>query len=223
MGHRLLITGIILSLFSILNFAQGSYLESGQNGAGFSAGFSTNKDVSGFGGSAAISIGGSIDFGVEVGKYSFKDKMAGNDLSAVAISPMIQLHILKQTQTLPISLSAFVGYDKINYSANILDDLGLTFSGNFYSLGGEVAAYIPITPTVFLRPDVGIAYSTGESEIKHKSGQRITEKSDDTSFLFGLSCFGYTNEYTILRLRAGLSINDTNTGFGVSAGAIFKF
>jgi len=100
---------LVLLSFEIL-FAQGEYIDRGQNayGIGLSAGL--HPKIIAMGGSAAISNSGTFDFGISY-TYLFSQEQNLTDKStSTAVTPFAGVHILKQSGTNPISVSAMLQY-----------------------------------------------------------------------------------------------------------------
>ncbi|MBE2279160.1 MAG: hypothetical protein IAE91_02115 [Ignavibacteriaceae bacterium] len=125
-------------------------------------------------------------------------------------------------------MSVFFGYEEWLLSKDAPDAIT-----SFYNFGTELALNFQVSPTVFLRPDIGIAYRTGKKESEeHLFITLNRNRINETDLKLGLTCYFNSNEYTIIRFRAGLHLKnnsddlifgDDHFGFDFNAGVIFKF
>jgi hypothetical protein len=133
---------VFIFVLSIPIYGQGSFLDKGQNGFGFSAGFVTNKDVSGFGGSLGYSVSGIFDLGISLTRFGFVQQLLGSDISAIVISPDITFYILKQDDDMPISFSIGADYEWQDYSNDVLKENNITQTGGYFSIGGSFMSIV---------------------------------------------------------------------------------
>lgn len=218
---RTLFSLLFTFTFASLAFSQGAYLERGQSGFGVGAAFSSNKDVSGFGGAVGYSASGIFDFGLFVGRLLFEQELAGDELSATSISPFVVVHPVKQDSTTPISVSLSASYDASSYSSDALTKLNLSFNASGWSAGVSVYGNIILSPTTKLQPAAGVSYVSSKSELRDNSGNTLTEDSNATIFGIALSFFFKTGPSTIFRITPTLSFHKDVTTFAVGAGFVF--
>jgi hypothetical protein len=137
---------IILFLFSVqFSLAQGEYVERGKSAYGVALSAGTSTPVSAITGSAAISALGTFDIGIS---YSFLsvDKSGSGEPFSRAISPFASLHVVKQGQAFPASLSAHVVLQIYSSPSQ--------YSKSFstWSYSGSIFTAAPITENVTLQP-----------------------------------------------------------------------
>lgn len=202
-------------LFSTLIYGQGAYLDRGQSGFGIGAGFSTNEDVTGIGGSVGYSVSGIFDFGISVDRFSFDQKLFGEDLSATVISPSVTFYALKQNEDLPISFAIGAGYDWQTYANDVLDDNNVDMTGGFFSVGGSLFGYFQASNSFRIQPSVGFSYVTGELKVEDNNGNEETEKDDTTVFGLGLGLAFNTSPSNVFVISPRVSISEGTTSFGV--------
>lgn len=213
----------LLFLFGVNSLlAQGAFLDKGKSGFGVGAAFSTNEDISGFGGAASYSFVGIVDLGLFVGRFSLEEKLAGYDVSATAISPFINVHVIKQDEDIPLSIAIGGSYEADSYSSEALDILNWELTGSYFSFGGSIYGNIPISETGKIQPSLGVSYVTGESEVKDNSGNSVTTDDNITNFDIALSIFFKTSSSTIFRITPVVGFNKDNTTFALGAGFIFS-
>lgn len=213
---------IIFFFISINIFPQGAYLDKGQSGFGIGAAFPTNKDISGFGGSASYCFSGIVDLGLFVGRFSLEEQLAGYDVNAIAISPFINIYVIKQDEDIPISIAIGGTYESDSYSSEALDILNWELSGSYFSFGGSIFGNLPISTTGKIQPSIGVSYVTGESKVEDNSGNSVTSDNNITNFDIALSLFFKTSSSTFFRLTPVVAINKNNTTFALGVGAIFS-
>jgi hypothetical protein len=215
-GNMKLLFKIFIMLFiSISVFGQGAYLEKGKNGFGIGAGFSTNEDVAGIGGSIGYSVYDFFDFGIGVSSYSFDQQLLGSDLSTTVISTSITSYPLKQNDEIPLSFAISVGNNWQTYSNDVLDDNDIDMTGDFFSIGGSLFEYIQVSNSFRIQPSVSFSYVTGETKIKDSYGNKESEEDDTTVFGLGLGFAFNTSSNNIFVITQRVSISKGTTSFGV--------
>lgn len=207
---------IIVFLLSTSIYGQGAYLDRGQSGFGFGASISTNKDATGIGGSVGYSFSGLFDFEIGVGRYSFDQKLFGEDLSATVISPNVTFYALKQNEDLPLSFAIGAGYDWQTYSNKVLDDNNIDMTGGFLSVGGVLFRYFQASNSFRIQPSVGFSYFTGEQKVKDNKGNETTEKDDTTVFSLALGLAFNTSPTNVFVISPRIGISEGTTSFGVA-------
>ena len=209
--------------FVSIGFSQGAFLERGQSGFGVSAGFSSNKDASGIGASAGYSISGVFDLGLSVARISLDQKLGGYDVSAIAFSPGITFHAVKQDSIgTPISVSLSAGYERDSYSSTALDQFRLSLNGDYFSIGTSIYGNVYISPTTYVQPSAEVAYLTGSSKLSDSNGNSITSDNNTTIFGFSASVVFETSPTTQFGINPGVSINKDNTTFSIRVGFVFS-
>jgi len=207
---------IIVFLLSTSIYGQGAYLDRGQSGFDIGASFLTNKDATGIGGSVGYSVSGIFDFEIGVARYSFDQKLFGEDLSAMVISPSVTYYALKQNEDLPISFAIGAGYDWQTYSNKVLDDNNVDMTGGFFSVGGALFGYFQTSSSFRIQPSVGFSYFTGEQKVKDNNGNEETEKDDTTVFSLGLGLVFNTSLTNVFVISPRVGISEGTTSFGVA-------
>ena len=218
MKHCLVILSLVF-LIPFGGFAQVSkYFEKGTSGFDISAGFLSNDDMSGFLFFGGYSIESLIDLGLTVGRLSANLENTTDDLYATAIAPHIGIHVLKQTQDIPVSFFLSGTYESDSFSGDVLDDLGWEMTGSGYGFGALLYGVVSSNQNVAIVPSTGVSYTKAKVKLEDIFGNSITEEEDDVSFSIGLG-FGFTlHSDQILYLDPNVSFNNQNTTFGISIG-----
>ncbi|MBT7913119.1 hypothetical protein HN588_04335 [Candidatus Bathyarchaeota archaeon] len=201
---------------------QGTFLQMGESGVGINGGFELLDDGSAFGVGIGYSVIGVLDMGVEVAKGNIDDKELGTDISFTALSPSLGVHVLKQSEEVPISFYIEGGYLKGTYSADFLDELDWDVTASGWGIGGSVFGRIPLSPEAELIPMIGIAHASTEVEIKDRFGDSVSNDDASTSFDVGVSFAFKLPPKTILFISPGLNFGEESTTFGVDIGFVFN-
>jgi hypothetical protein len=211
---------IISLLFTTLLFSQGSYLERGQSGIGLGADYSSSKNYSTIGGSASYSISGIVDLGASVGKTYYDKKLASEDLSAIYLSPGIEIYAIKQNENMPITISFFASYSYHYYSSDALSLRGLRMSGYGYSIGPSICNNNDASETIKIQPSIGIVYLWGRSELHDDYGNSDSHESSNTYCRLGASLFDKFMTTTVFVVNTVMFIHNDYTTFGIGVGII---
>jgi hypothetical protein len=198
--------------------AQGLYLPSDKSGVGAAAGVSLNEE------SIALSLGGGyswrsfIDGGVFLHRYEY-DEVTSANVTAIGVQPYVNVHLLKQSDTVPLSVAVMGNFQKFFFSERD-DQLDI----NGYSLfgGGSVYRRFGLSPTVSMTPQavlgIGFRHRTGTA------GAFGTVKTDEPGGVFQLATnFGYQSVGSNSRLwvlNPYLAYDNALT-VGVTLGAVF--
>lgn len=100
---------LLLMSFGTL-FAQGEYIERGQNAYGISLSGGYNPKLLSLSGSAAVSNSGTFDFGIGYSYLFSRVEDTVNKSTSTVVTPFAAVHFLKQTDTNPVSLSAMIEF-----------------------------------------------------------------------------------------------------------------
>jgi len=151
-------------LFPNIIFSQGVFLDHGQSGKFFGAGYSSSNNANGISLGVGYSIAGRFDFGV-----NYLISKDSNDLQSShrTFSPFIEAHIIKQNESFPISLSTNLSYNIGTTSSTWLREMDLKSSNTGFIISGDISHKLKINKTLQIVPTVGI------------SGYIITTKLED--------------------------------------------
>ena len=95
---------LILTFCFGLSFAQGDFLESGQDGFQIAGQYTKTDNGNEVSGTASYSLNGVIDLGMSIGKMTYDN--SGDILNGSFYGPLFAIHIRKKpTNQLPVSLS----------------------------------------------------------------------------------------------------------------------
>ncbi len=210
---KLFISLVFVFLAVNVSFGQGVFLDKGVSGFGIGAGFGTNEDVTSFGGSVGYSFNGIFDIGLDINRFSFDQKLLGDDLSAITISPSVAFHALKQNENIPVSISLGAGYDYQKYSNDALDALNIDMTGGFFSIGASIFGYFKVAPSMKIQPALGVTYVTGEMKLEDDAGNSETSDDNTTVFGLGISLVFVISHKNVLAITPRINFTEDNTSF----------
>lgn len=213
---------ITLIIFVSTNFAQGKYLNRGEDGYGFGAGFATNENMSAFAGGFGYSIQGIFDLGFYIGHTGFDQQLFDEDVSATLFSPFISFYPLKQNAEIPFSVSLDAGYQWQFYSNDVFDENEIEMTGRYFNIGGTVFGYVKTSTYFGIQPTIGVRYTTGEIEIENDNDLSFGSDNDITTFIIGVDLVFETISTNKLVIVPRVAVNDNNTTVGLGLEYIFN-
>lgn len=156
--------------------AQGLLLPNQQSGIGVAAAVANNDDA------LTLSIGGGyshkafIDGGIFVHRYGYSAPDA--NVSAIGVQPYVMVHLLRQSDRIPASVSALGNFQKFFYSSsNDARDL----DGYSFMLGGSTYRRFGLGETTSVTPQAILGYNFIHTD---GGGGLFRTSSDDGSLLF---------------------------------------
>lgn len=195
----------IIMILPTLVLSQGQYLEKGQNGFGVRAGFGTNEDMNLLGVDVGYSYNGIIDIGIGYAKGTTKDEPK---LSANMIHPLVSFYLLKQNDTMPLSFSAGVGYQKGFYSSDYFDNYDIKLTSSGFLLNGAIFTVVELGHFSVI-PTISIGYESITMKTKYSgSTHKEDESSTSMDFIVPIVFNVGSNKFSF---APGLSIDDDNT------------
>lgn len=213
---------LLLAIATKAADGQGTFLQMGESGVGINGGFELFDDGSAFDVGIGYSVMGILDIGVEVAKGNIDDKELGTDIGFTALSPSLGVHVMKQSEEVPISFYIEGGYLTGTYSADFLDELDWDMTVSGWGIGGSVFGRIPLSSEAELIPRIGVTHTSMEGEIKDRVGDSISNDDASTSFDVGVSFAFKLPPKTILFISPGLNFGEESTTFGVDIGFVFN-
>jgi hypothetical protein len=146
--RRLCICVFLLS--TVGAFAQGEYLEKGQNGFGGEVRAMWSQDafkgvelVSGY------SIAGILDIGFDLG-YTLGE-ISGSSSSELSLGFAYNVNILKQSRRIPLSLQVTGSYSLVNVNSDYLDTQNWERRATGYTIGLDLSRNFKLTSFLLLR------------------------------------------------------------------------
>ncbi|HXU80807.1 MAG TPA: hypothetical protein VN914_05385 [Polyangia bacterium] len=196
--------------------AQGLYLPNQTSGIGVIAGVDYNQDAFGVGLGAGYSYKAFIDGGIVVHRYGFTTSEA--NLSAIGVQPYVNVHLLRQSDTIPVSLAAVGSYQQYFYSIDV-DNRDL--SGYGFFLGGAGYRRFGLSETVSVTPQATLGY-----DFRHtRGGQGLLKVDrDDGGLMLQLAAnlgFQSAGGGTIWGLNPFMTVDTNYVTFGLAFGATF--
>ena len=207
-------------LSALLAFPQSSFLKTGQTGFGTSGAYTTNKDASGFSGTAGVALSGIFDLSLSVGRPSYgSDTYA--DLKATSIVSEIRAYIIKQNSgKAPVTASISVGYSSDKFSSPDFEADSLVMRAHSMLMGGTVSRDVPLSAKVYIQPYAGISYVNSTLKISDPSGLTLGSTDGMVSLNLGVPLVYGLSERTMAVLQPAVSLDKNNVTFAVSAGLI---
>ena len=154
-----LICIVVFLVCSFGAFAQGTYLEKGQNGFGGEVRLMWSQDgFEGVGVVTGYSIAGILDIGFDLG-YTLGE-LQGSSASELAIGFAYKANVLKQSPQIPLSLQIMGSYGLVNVSSDYLDANDLIRRGTGYTIGVGLSRNFRLTSYWLLRMNVLVDYES---------------------------------------------------------------
>ena len=194
-------------------FAQGLFLPNATSGIGVAAGVSTNDDTTDFSLGLGYSYKTFIDGGVFVHRYGFD----APDMSAIGIQPYVNVHLLRQSDTIPLSLAAVGSFQKlfITVPADAQPASGWSFF-----VGGSAYRHFDLSNTMSITPQATLGFN-----FDHSTGTRglIKRAADDSTIALQLNGnLGYRDGGgRIWTLNPYMAFDADYVTFGALLGATF--
>ncbi len=150
---------LLLLLGSFGVYAQGAYLEKGDNGFGGEARLMWSQDgFEGVGVVTGYSIAGILDIGFDLG-YTLGE-LQGSSASELAIGFAYKAYVLKQSPQIPLSLQIMGSYGLVNVSSDYLDANDLIRRGTGYTIGVGFSRNFRLTSYWLLRMNMLVDYES---------------------------------------------------------------
>jgi hypothetical protein len=194
------------------------WLQKGVSGAGAAGVFAYNEDQLTYGINGGYSFGGVVELDLTIAYLDFRQESLPDDLKGAAVAPRVELHPLKQSSSMPISVGIGGGITGFGFSSDELERMNIEIES--YNINGDVAVYrfFKLSSSVGITPALGGGFVHSELTVK-QSGREDTTSTDDafafqvgTYFAFldpggriwGVAPTVSLGEVTTISLRAGL-------------------
>lgn len=144
---------VLISLQTL--YAQGEYIERDQNAYAVTLSGGLHPKAFSMGGSAAVSNSGTFDFGIGY-SYLFgeKDTSAYKSTSTI-VTPFAGFHILKQSDTNPVSLSALLQFNVHRFTSK---DETEQLSVGSWSIGASVFHRFDMSQKFQIQPFAALSF-----------------------------------------------------------------
>jgi hypothetical protein len=194
-------------------FAQALYLPNATSGIGVAAGASTNDDATALSVGVGYSHKSFIDGGVFVHRYGYD----AAEMSAIGIQPYANVHLLRQSETIPLSLAAIGSFQKLFFT--VADDAQPANGWSFF-VGGSAYRHFDLSNTMSVTPQATLGFN-----FAHTTGTRglIKRSADDSTLALQLNGnLGYRDGGgRIWALNPYMAIDADYVTFGALLGATF--
>jgi len=154
-----LVCTVVFLVCSFGAFAQGAYLEKGQNGFGGEVRAMWSQD--GFRGLEVVtgySIAGILDIGFDL-DYKLGE-IGGTSTSELGLGFAYRAHVLKQSPRIPLSLQIMGSYGLVNVSSDYLETKDLIRRAIGYTIGVDLSRSFRLTSYWLLRMNMLVDYQS---------------------------------------------------------------
>lgn len=200
--------------------AQGEFVARGAYGVLVGGELIPQNDRTSYAATAGFSFKGTLDARLGYGWLETGADTLGGTLSGRSIRPGLNVHIIKQGNTYPFSLSAVGSYQWSNWDAEMIG--AEDADGSEYSVGGVLHTIVQVAEFAGLRPWFGIIYQNQDREYTFADQARITIERDDTKYLGGLQVVLMPTVRTVLFVGPTVTFLRGEQDVGVSGGLVFN-
>lgn len=197
--------------------AQGLYLPNQTSGVGVAAAVDYNQDAFGLGLGGGYSYKAFIDGGAFVHRYGFSPNDPAVDVSAIAVQPYVNVHLLRQTDRIPVSLATHGAFQYRFYQTNA-DNRDLSGWGFF--LGGSTYRRFDASDTTSVTPQLALGY-----QFLHTNGATglfKTERNDGGFLVRVATALAFhSGDGPIWGLNPFMTVDTNYVTFGLTFGATF--
>lgn len=195
------------------------FLEKGVSGFEITGGYMKNDDASGIDVHMGYSLKGLLDIGASYSRITIDDDII-DDLSAIVISPSVTMHVLKQTNFVPVSIMLDAAYNKTMYYSDWLDDYNIDMKGTGYTYGVSVYNRISVTQSLDIVSSMGVGYNYADIETESTYGYSESKDDTDTLYTVSISLIADTLNHDKLIITPSFTADEDNTTFHLSVGYV---
>jgi hypothetical protein len=207
---------VLVSAAASAAHAQGLYLPNQTSGVGVVADVDVNQDALGVGLGAGYSYKAFIDGGVVVHRYGYSTDEA--NLSSIGVQPYVNVHLVRQSDSIPLSAAAVGNYQQYFYS---IDADNRDLSGYSFFLGGSGYRRFGLSQTVSITPQATLGYNF--THTRGGAGLLKLGHDDGTLLVQAAANFGFQSagSGTIWALNPFMTVDSNYVTFGLAFGATF--
>lgn len=199
--------------------AQGEFVARGAYGLMMGGEMAPDGDRTSYSATAGFSIKGTLD--LHLG-YAWLDATAdtlGGHLTGRGLRPGVNLHIIKQGNRYPFSLSALGTYQRSDWDAEMIGAQDVT--GSMFEVGGMLHTIIQVAEFAGLRPWFGILYQNRDREYIF-ADQPINFEGDDTRYVGGVQIIVMPTARSVVFAGPTVSMMAGERNVGVTGGLVFN-
>lgn len=211
---------IAMSGIHLPAYAQGEFVARGAYGLMLGGEMAPDDDRTSYSATAGFSIKGTLD--LRLG-YEWLDSTAdtlGGHITGRGLQPGLNLHIIKQGNRYPFSLSAIGRYQRSEWDAEMIGATEVT--GSMYEVGGMLHTIIQIAEFAGLRPWFGITYQNRDREYAFPDQEVINVDGDDTRYMVGIQVIVMPTARSVVFVGPALTIMAGERNVGVTGGLVFN-
>lgn len=187
-------------------YAQGEYTEKGQNAYGVSLTGGFHPKVLSLGGSAAVSNSGTFDFGVGYSYLFGEEDTSFYKSTSTVVTPFAGVHILKQSDSNPVSLSAILQFNVHRYISK--DESGQLSVGS-WAAGVSVFHRFEVSDKFNIQPFASLSFLKPE----RFPGEMSTGMTPAFQFATAFITKGATSKMV---LKPSVSLSTSETVYSLS-------
>lgn len=164
--------------------AQGEFVARGAYGLSVGGEMMPDGDRTSYLATAGFSIKGTLDVRLGYGWLDTDADTLGGQIKGRALRPGAQLHIIKQGNRYPFSLSAVGSYQRSTWDAEMIGAENV--SGSMYEIGGVLHTIFQIAEFAGMRPWFSVVYQNRDREYAFPDMSPMNVERDDTKYIGGL-------------------------------------
>ena len=187
-------------------------------GVDVSTGFSTSEYVDIIDLTALYSSRSMFYYGIGLSRSMMGGGTSSFDLNSIGIAPFLGFQVLRQSATMPVSLTLRAGYQVDMFSGDYLDTNDLEMKGAAFKTSAWIYKSFSFSPQLTVFPSAGFHYLAGSIQTKDKNGNNITDNEDNTSFAIGAGLQYQLSGSKFVYLDPTLTFDENNNSFMISLG-----
>jgi hypothetical protein len=198
------------------------WLQKGVSGFGGAFTFSGSSDMLGLSLGGGYSYKGVLELDLRFARYfPDSDDYDGLSVEVWEIAPSIEVHPLKQSANVPISLGISAGVTFPFYSADVFDEYGISASAFGYGFGLSAYRFFRLTESVGVIPTVGLEWMHRDISVENS-----VQKLESSSSTFGgvlCAYFAFIDSGgRIWGLVPAVGINEDGLGYHLGFASVFS-
>lgn len=215
----------LLAIFLIATFSihqqaygQGEFVARGANGLMLGGEVTPEGDRTSYTATAGFSVKGRLD--LRLG-YAWMDSMAdtlAGHITGRGLRPGLNLHLIKQGNRYPFSLSAIGRYQRSEWDAETIGAEEVT--GTMFEVGGMLHTIFQVAEFAGLRPWFGIVHQNRDREYIIPDEPVVNVEGDDTRYMTGIQVVVMPTDRSVFFVGPAISMMAGERTVGVSGGLV---
>lgn len=221
-GRGLLLSCVLVVIIGIHQgaLAQGEFVARGETAVKVSGELAPDGDRTNYFAEAGFSVRGVVDLRLGYGWLDATADTLGGHMSGRSIRPAVGLHLIRQGERFPFSLSAVGSYQSSTWDG---DDIGADdVTGATFEVGGILHTIIQIGPIAGIRPFAGLFYQKRERDYEFADGAALGVEQSDLRYLGGIQIVVMPTSRTVFFAGPTLSAIGGERTIGATGGVVFN-